>query len=320
MEHTLLIDNVTKRYSTTVAVDGLSLAVPAGTIYGILGPNGAGKTTTLRMVMDIIVPDSGRITLLGSDPHRDREVLRNVGYLPEERGLYKKMKVVDAIVFFAELKGMDRRTARADALQWLERMDLGKWANAKVETLSKGMQQKCQFIATVLFQPDLLILDEPQSGLDPVNQEILRDTILGARDQGRTVVLSTHNMPQAEAMCEFVCIIAHGRKVVDGRVRELKRENRGNFFLLEFDTPSMQVERFMESSPLFLRRTREGPRWEVQLAGSTDAREVMAEAAGLDVPLARFEHVEPSLHEIFVQHVKASSRERERPSLEVARA
>ncbi len=316
MQHTLRIENVSKRFRTTLAVDDLSLAVPAGTIYGILGPNGAGKTTTLRMVMTIIIPDSGRIALLGGDPHRDRSVLQRVGYLPEERGLYKKMKVLDAIVFFAELKGMDRRTAQRDAHVWLDRMDLGKWAGAKVETLSKGMQQKCQFIATVLFQPDLLILDEPQSGLDPVNQEILRDTIVDARDEGRTVVLSTHNMAQAEAMCEFVCIIAGGRKIVDGRVRDLRREHRGNRFVLEFDAASAQVDRFLQTSPLFLSRAREGPCWHVDLAPGTDARRVLVEAAGLDVPLARFEHVEPSLHEIFVEHVTRAARS----DREVARA
>jgi len=303
MDHALRIDNVTKRYSTTTAVDDLSLAVPAGTIYGILGPNGAGKSTTLRMVMNIITPDRGSISLLGSDPRVDRKILRRVGYLPEERGLYKKMKVLDVIVFFAELKGMERRDATREAESWLERMDLAKWSGSKVETLSKGMQQKVQFITTVLFRPDILILDEPHSGLDPVNQEVLRDTILSARDEGRTVVLSTHNMSQAEAMCEFVCIIAGGRKIVDGRVRDIRRENRGAFFELEFDAPSPHVDRFMETSPHFRRRVRNGPRWEVELMPGVDARTVLKQTAELDVPLARFEHVEPSLHEIFVDRV-----------------
>jgi ABC-2 type transport system ATP-binding protein len=303
MDHALRIENVTKRYSTTTAVDDLSLSVPAGTIYGILGPNGAGKSTTLRMVMNIITPDSGDISLLGSDPRTDRKILRRVGYLPEERGLYKKMKVLDVIVFFAELKGMDRRTAAREAESWLGRMDLDEWAGSKVETLSKGMQQKVQFITTVLFRPDILILDEPHSGLDPVNQEILRDTILTARDEGRTVVLSTHNMSQAEAMCESVCIIAGGRKIVDGRVRELKRENRGAFFELEFDSASQHVDRFMETSTHFRSRARNGPHWEIELMPGVDARAVLKDAIELDVPLARFEHVEPSLHEIFVDRV-----------------
>lgn len=308
MDLALRIENVTKRYSTTTAVDHLSLNVPAGTIYGILGPNGAGKSTTLRMVMNIITPDSGDISLLGSDPRSDRKILRRVGYLPEERGLYKKMKVLDVIIFFAELKGMERRTAAREAEAWLERMDLIERAGSKVETLSKGMQQKVQFITTVLFRPDILILDEPHSGLDPVNQEILRDTIFSARDEGRTVVLSTHNMSQAEAMCEFVCIIAGGRKIVDGRVRELRRENRGAFFELEFDSASPRVDRFMETSPHFRSRARNGPHWEVELMPGVDARAVLKDAIELEVPLARFEHVEPSLHEIFVDRVSRASR------------
>src|SRR3954463_9365274 len=177
MTDALILEGVSKRFSAHTAVDDLSLSVPSGTIYGILGPNGAGKSTTLRMVMNIIARDGGRISLLGRDPAADQTVLRQVGFLPEERGVYRKMKVTDVIVFFAELKGMDRRKARAEAATWLDRMGLGDWQQARVETLSKGMQQKVQFIATVVHDPDLLILDEPQSGLDPVNQEVLRDTM-----------------------------------------------------------------------------------------------------------------------------------------------
>ncbi len=314
MPDAVVLRGLTKTFGETVAVRDLDLVVPEGALYGVIGPNGAGKTTSIRMILSILFPDRGEMSVLGR--RTALEAKDRIGYLPEERGLYKKMKVLDAIVFFAELKGMDRRTAQRDAHAWLDRMDLGKWAGAKVETLSKGMQQKCQFIATVLFQPDLLILDEPQSGLDPVNQEILRDTIVDARDEGRTVVLSTHNMAQAEAMCEFVCIIAGGRKIVDGRVRDLRREHRGNRFVLEFDTASAQVDRFLQTSPLFLSRAREGPCWHVDLAPGTDARRVLVEAAGLDVPLARFEHVEPSLHEIFVEHVTRAARS----DREVARA
>jgi len=303
MDAALLLHNVTKRYSGHTAVDGLSLTVPTGSIYGILGPNGAGKSTTLRMIMNIIMPDSGTISILGSDPGEDRRILRRVGYLPEERGLHKKMKVLDVILFFAELKGMDRRTAHDEGMQWLERMDLAKWAGAKVETLSKGMQQKVQFITTVLHRPEVLILDEPHSGLDPVNQEVLRDTIYEAQKEGRTVLLSTHNMSQAQAMCEYVCIIARGRKVLDGRVDAIRRENRGDRFEIAFDAPSKQADLFMETSALFRRRSRNGPQWQVELQPGTDARRVLEGLSGLDVPVARFEHVEPSLHEIFVERV-----------------
>jgi ABC-2 type transport system ATP-binding protein len=302
MTNALLLEDVTKRYRSMTAVDSLSLAVPRGTIYGILGPNGAGKTTTLRMIMNILEPDQGRISMLDSDPRRDRKVLRRVGYLPEERGLHRRMKVIEVIVFFAELKGMNRRDATRKGLEWLERMDLGDRAQSKVETLSKGMQQKVQFITTVLHQPDLLILDEPQSGLDPVNQEVMRDTILTARSEGRTVALSTHNMSQAEAMCEYVCIIARGRKILDGRVRDIRRENRGDRYEIVFDEGSDQIDAFFRDAG-FRNVSRNGLTWEVELRPGTDSRTVLQHLTSLDVPVARFEHVEPSLHEIFVERV-----------------
>ena len=307
MTEALQLADITKRYGPHTAVADLSLSVPTGTIYGILGPNGAGKTTTLRMVMNILLPDSGTIRLLGGDPTSDREVLNRVGYLPEERGLYRKMKVLDVIVFFARLKGMAASTAASEAGVWLERMGLADRAQSKVETLSKGMQQKVQFIATVLHRPDMLILDEPQSGLDPVNQEVLRDTILEARNDGRTVVLSTHNMSQAEAMCEHVCIIANGRKILDGRVHELRRAHRGDHYSVEFDFASGSVDRFMETSPLLASRARNGSVWEVEPRAGVDPRRLVTELAALDAPLTRFEHVEPSLHEIFVRRVGEAS-------------
>jgi len=302
MADALMLDGVTKRYGNKAAVDGLSLSVPSGTIYGILGPNGAGKTTTLRMIMNILEPDQGRISMLGSEPHRDRKVLRRVGYLPEERGLHRRMKVIDVIVFFAELKGVDRREAAVKGREWLERMDLGDRALSKVETLSKGMQQKVQFITTVLHEPELLILDEPQSGLDPVNQEVMRDTIMTARARGHTVALSTHNMSQAEAMCESVCIISRGRKILDGRVSEIRRENRGNRYEIVFDEASTEVDAFFRDAG-FRNVSRNGLTWEVELRSGTDSREVLGQLMRLDVPVARFEHVEPSLHEIFVERV-----------------
>ncbi len=180
---------------------------------------------------------------------------------------------------------------------------------SRVETLSKGMQQKVQFITTVLHRPDLLILDEPHSGLDPVNQEVLRDTILAARDEGRTVLLSTHNMSQAEAMCEYVCIIARGRKILDGRVRDIRRDNRGERYEFEFDGASTDVDRYMETSRNFSSRVRNGLCWEVELRPDTSSRHVLAELSALSTPLARFEHVEPSLHEIFVEHVSGVERD-----------
>jgi ABC-2 type transport system ATP-binding protein len=318
MSNALLLDGVSKSYASHHAVKNLSLSVPTGTIYGILGPNGAGKSTTLRMVMNIIIRDAGTISLLGADPERDRSVLQRVGYLPEERGLYKKMSVIDVITFFAELKGVERKTAVREGTQWLERMGLADWRGAKVETLSKGMQQKVQFISTVVHRPDLLILDEPHSGLDPVNQEVLRDTILDARNQGRTVIFSTHNMEQAEQMCEHVCIIAGGTKVLDGNLREIRRAHRTNHYAIGSDQPSDAADRFMATWPGFERVDRINEGWEVELKPTADPRALVTAANGLDVPLSRFEHVQPSLHEIFVQQVGDAVRPRRTP--EVAHA
>jgi ABC-2 type transport system ATP-binding protein len=318
MSHALLLDGVSKSYASHAAVKNLGLAVPTGTIYGILGPNGAGKSTTLRMVMNIISRDAGTIRLLDQDPAQSSTVLQRVGYLPEERGLYKKMTVIDVIVFFAELKGVERATAVREGSRWLERMGLADWRGARVETLSKGMQQKVQFITTVVHQPELLILDEPHSGLDPVNQEVLRDTILDARNQGRTVIFSTHNMEQAEQMCEHVCIIAGGEKVLDGNLREIRRAHRANHYAIAFDEPSAAVDRFMGTWPGFERADRIRDGWEVELKGHADARELLSAANALDVPLARFEHVQPSLHDIFVQRVGDAVRPRRRA--EVAHA
>jgi ABC-2 type transport system ATP-binding protein len=307
MNAALALSGVTKRFAGHTAVSELSLEVPAGTIYGILGPNGAGKSTTLRMVMNIIARDAGSIRLLGIDPAADRSVIRRVGYMPEERGLYRRMQVLDVIVFFAQLKGIAAARARREAVQWLERMGLGAWRQARVETLSKGMQQKVQFITTVIHEPEVLILDEPHSGLDPVNQEVLRDTILEARRDGRTVVLSTHNMEQAEQMCESVCIIAGGRKVLDGSVREMKRAGRGDRYRLVIDEPSPTLERLLRGDARVRTAVQRGDSWELELAPVASARELLAAVCDLDVRLTRFEHVEPSLHEIFVQHAGAAA-------------
>jgi ABC-2 type transport system ATP-binding protein len=315
MNDALKLDGVSKWFSGHTAVDDLSLTVPTGTIYGILGPNGAGKSTTLRMVMNIIARDAGSISLLGADPVEDRTVLRRVGFLPEERGIYRKMKVVDVIVFFAELKGMDRRAARREALTWLERMQLGDWTQARVETLSKGMQQKVQFIATVIHDPDLLILDEPQSGLDPVNQEVLRDTILDARKRGKTVIFSTHNMEQAEQLCESVCIIAQGRKVLDGRVKEVRQENMGNGWEMEFDRLTDAVRAFMAHETRFGPIAPKGEGWRVELEPDAEPRALMAALAELDATCTRFAREQKSLHEIFIDRVGGAVTPTRRPEV-----
>lgn len=307
MPEALLIDGVTKRYAGHTAVRDLTLHVPRGTIWGILGPNGAGKSTTLRMVMNIIARDTGHILLDGVDPERDRTVLRRVGYLPEERGLYKKMKVLDVIEFFAALKGVPGSRGRTLGAEWLGRMGLADWRDAKVDTLSKGMQQKVQFITTVLHDPEILILDEPFSGLDPVNQEVLRETVLTARNSGRTVILSTHNMDQAQELCEGICIIAEGRKVLDGQLREVRRSHRANRYRIEFDEPTSQAEEFMRGDTRFEVVSQSRERWDIELGHGVGTVDLMRAIAGAGLPLKRFEHVEPTLHEIFVQEVGGSA-------------
>jgi ABC-2 type transport system ATP-binding protein len=314
MVNALELQDVTKRYVGHLAVDRLSVAVPTGTIYAILGPNGAGKSTTLRMVMNIIARDSGAIGLLGGDPARDAAVLRRVGYLPEERGLYKKMTALDAVVFFGALRGMTESDARAAGARWLEKMGLGQWQHAKIETLSKGMQQKVQFVATVLHGPELLILDEPASGLDPVNQEVLRDTILGAKREGRTVVFSTHNMDQAEQLCDSVCIIAGGRKVLDGALSDIRRSHAGRRYRLEFDEATSGVLEFMNNGH-FPGAERSGNTWTFDLSSGSDVRATLSALAAAGLELTKFEHVKPSLHEIFVQEVGHAEVAERRPEV-----
>jgi ABC-2 type transport system ATP-binding protein len=218
------VEAVTKRFGGHLAVDRLDLEVPSGCIYGLLGPNGSGKSTTIRMIMGILLPDDGRVTLLGSDPDETRR--RRVGYLPEERGLYRKMKVVEVLTFLAEIRGIARAVGRERALAWLERLQLGAWSERRVEDLSKGMQQKVQFIGTVLHEPDLLVLDEPFSGLDPINQDVLEEIVLEFRARGATILFSTHLMDQAERMCERVCLISRGRRLLEGGLAEIKEREQ----------------------------------------------------------------------------------------------
>jgi len=221
---------VRKAYGDFVAVDDLSLVVPEGSVFGLLGPNGAGKTTTLRMLMDILAPDAGVIRI-GGRP-RGREDLARIGYLPEERGLYPKMTVTDQLVFLGELHGMTRRDAVERVAPWLERVDLADRAKRRVEELSKGMQQKVQLVGTVLHDPDILVLDEPFSGLDPINQGFFKELLAEYRRQGRTIVLSTHILEHAEKLCERICLVARGRVVLDGELAELKRRLGGNTYRL----------------------------------------------------------------------------------------
>jgi ABC-2 type transport system ATP-binding protein len=226
----LAVDEVSKRYGDFVAVDRVSFSVGPGTIFGLLGPNGAGKTSTIRMIMNITMPDSGRIEILGRPSTSG--VQRTIGYLPEERGLYRKMKVLEHLTFLGEIRGLAPSAARQKAGAWLERMGLDEWKKNKIEDLSKGMQQKIQFIGCTIHDPELLILDEPFSGLDPVNGKILKDLIMEFRASGRTIIFSTHIMEQAEKMCDAIALINRSRVVLEGPLDEIKRRHSGNNLIL----------------------------------------------------------------------------------------
>lgn len=229
--YTIELENITKSFNHHVAVDNLSLAVPKGCIYGFIGPNGSGKTTTIRMIMNILYPDNGKIRLFGKEHYGTR--LDRVGYLPEERGLYKKMKVKEVLSFHGKLKYA--KNLKKEITYWLQRFDLMEWENKKVETLSKGMSQKVQFIATIIDRPEIIILDEPFSGLDPVNTSVLRSSILELQEKGATIIFSTHDMNVAESMCDFIFMIHKGKKVLDGTLESIQ-ERYGS------DTISIQTE------------------------------------------------------------------------------
>src|SRR5881296_147455 len=318
MSEPVIVDRVTKRFSGHTAVDGLSLSVAPGIIYGLLGPNGAGKTTTLRMIMDIYEPDSGTVRLF-DQVGGGRTNSARIGYLPEERGLYPRMRVLDVLVFLAEAKGVSRRSARVKALQWLERLGLSDWRMRKVSDLSKGMQQKVQFISTVLHEPDLVILDEPFSGLDPVNAQVIRDTILDWARTGRTVLFSTHIMEHAEQICDHVCIIARGQKRVDGTLAEVKRLHGGRHLSVAFDGANGGAAQVFADRRLVAKVENFGQYAELELTPTADAQEILKALVASGARLAKFELVAPSLHKIFIDLVGAdAARVDARP--EVARA
>ncbi len=304
------IRGATKRFAAHVAVDDLSLQVPRGTVYGLLGPNGAGKTTTIRMILNIIIPDAGTIRLLGG-AHGDRGLLDRLGYLPEERGLYKKMVVRDVLLFLAELKGVGRRTANARIDEWLDRLSLRTpekdWGKQKVDELSRGMQQKVQFIGALVHDPELVILDEPFSGLDPINAQALKDTVVELRRRGKTVIFSTHLMDNAERLCDAVCIIAKGKKVLDGTVAAVKSENAGRTVALSLEGGATEAVAAVLRDRALVERVDENNRFfEIELAAAADHQLLLQRVLATGARIERFERVQPSLHQIFLQRVGAT--------------
>ena len=298
--NTVELGNVRKTYDEFVAVDNLSFAIPAGRIYGLLGPNGAGKTSTLRMMIGIILPDSGTISLFGEPFQRNHT--DQVGYLPEERGLYRKMKVLDHLVFYAELKGLGGHEASRRAVQWCERLELAAWTHKKVEELSKGMQQKVQFIGALLHDPQLIVMDEPFSGLDPSNAVMLKDVLLDLKKAGKTILLSTHRMEHAERLCDSICLINHGRALLEGDLSQIKARFglRNVQIKYEGDASFLQERRLVESFNDY------GNYVEARLAPGADAQELLHLAAA-GARITRFELVEPSLEEIFIDAVGQSN-------------
>ena len=292
------IENVSKNFGEFKAVDNVSFNIEKGSVYGLLGPNGAGKTTTIRMVMDIIAPDSGKIIFSGNQQSGD--FADQIGYLPEERGLYRKMKVKDVILFMAELRGMGRTDAFNEIDRWLQKMDLVEWQNKKIEELSKGMVQKIQFITTVIHKPELIILDEPFSGLDPINMTLLKDLMLELNVEGATIIFSTHIMEQAEKLCEKICLINAGKIVVEGDLKEIKKSFGRSSVEIEYsgNVDLIKNSRFVERCNDFGRYV------EVKLRAPEHYSTLLQELVEASVDITRFELMEPTLHEIFVQSVK----------------
>jgi len=292
----LEVKNLSKSFGNIEAVKNVSFAVPEGSIFGLIGRNGAGKTTTIRMMMNIFEPDSGEVVLRGT--RVGQEFRNNVGYLPEERGLYKKMKIIDLLMFFAEIKGKKGREIKDQALSYLEKFSLLDRKSAKIEDLSKGNQQKVQFIATILHEPDFIILDEPFTGLDPINTNILKEIILQLKEKGKVIILSTHLMDFAERMCDHIAMINKGEIIMCGAMSELKKKHGKNNVTVSFEGDVS----FVESLSYVEKVTHFGNSISVKMADEKDAQKLLAEMTSRQIVVNHFSTNEISLQELFVNH------------------
>jgi ABC-2 type transport system ATP-binding protein len=292
----LVIDKISKNFGGFRAVDNLSVEVDGGIIYGFLGPNGAGKTTTIRMIMNIIRPDSGKISIFGDGISISNQ--NRVSYMPEERGLYRKMTAARILAYFGSLKGLSAAELSSRVPAWLERVGLADWANKKVEELSKGMQQKLQFAVAAINEPDLLILDEPFSGLDPVNQEVVKNILLEIKGQGKTIILSTHVLSEAEKLCDSIILINKGRTIIDGPLESIKRRFSTGSVLVELEGD----DSFLGSLPIVAAVDKNQKRLQIILKDGADPQQLLAELVG-KVRVRLFEIQMPSLHEIFIKLV-----------------
>ena len=302
----LKLEHVYKSFNNVKAVQDLNLNLSEGIIFGLLGPNGAGKTTTIRMIMDIIMPDRGKVYLM--DKPNSQKMRDMVGYLPEERGLYRKMKVGDLLTFMTELKGIKPAQSKSCIHDWLERFELLSWKDKKLEELSRGMQQKIQFIATIIHNPKLIILDEPFTGLDPVNTELIKNVILEQRNQGATIIFSTHLMDQVEKLCDSICLINEGKSVLSGDLKNIKKNFRRNSIRMEFEE---KEAKFLTNTSLVKSYKKENHYVEIFPSEGKTPQDIL-QTALKEVSITRFEIMEPSLHEIFIETVTQNKKESNR--------
>lgn len=295
MENAIELSSVSKRFGKQIAVDDLNLQVPSGAIYGFIGPNGSGKTTTLRMILRIIQPDSGEVRVLGKSEGKTAD--DELGYLPEERGMYKRMKVRQLLIYFARLKGM--RNCKSEVDRWLEKLGAAEWSNKKIEMLSKGMAQKIQFISAIVARPRLVILDEPFSGLDPVNMEVLRDAVFELRNNGTTIIFSTHDMDMAQQMCDTIFMIFRGKKVLDGTLDEIQSSFPANRVKVTLSDPESEFPGIPEIRDL----TRNRNDFEFEMI-HPDRKQAILQRIASQVAIDHFEVIRPTLHEIFIRIAK----------------
>ncbi|WP_374958218.1 ABC transporter ATP-binding protein [Gilvibacter sp.] len=308
MNDLLVADSVTKKFGEYTALNQVSISVPKGSVFGLLGPNGAGKTTFIRIINQITMPDTGSV-LLDGEPLRPDHI-KDIGYLPEERGLYKSMKVGEQALYLAQLKGLDKTEAKKRLRMWFERLEIGDWWNKKIQELSKGMAQKIQFVVTVLHEPKLLIFDEPFSGFDPINATLIKDEILRLRDNGATIIFSTHRMESVEEMCDHIALIHQSNKILDGKLIDIKRANKTNTFEVGLMTPNeeavlKELESKFSVSPAQFKSINDELMCNIKLGDNGSANDLI-QYLSTKGQLTHFVEVVPSANDIFIQTIKNS--------------
>lgn len=306
MDNLLVADSVSKNFGDFRALNAVSVSVPKGSIFGLLGPNGAGKTTLIRIINQITMPDSGRV-LLDGEPLKPEDI-QNIGYLPEERGLYKSMKVGEQVLYLAQLKGLTKEEAKKRLKYWFDKLDIGDWWNKKIQELSKGQAQKIQFIVTVLHQPKLLIFDEPFSGFDPINANLIKDEILQLRDEGATVIFSTHRMESVEELCDHIALIHKSNKILDGKLTDIKRQFKTNTFEVGLQTKTIEsvtkaIKEKFEVFPATFRNLNDDVKMNIKLDAKDSSNDLLSFLTS-KAEVHHFVEVIPSANDIFIQTVK----------------